>query len=444
MAKDSYKEKLKILFVDDEEGVLRSLGRLFFDEDFVILTAPSGTSGLEILKSNNVAVIVSDQKMPGMSGAEFLEKAKRIAPDSIRIVLTGYADINAAMDAINKGGAYRYITKPWDDNDLIITVLNAIEMYKLGKENKRLTELTRKQNEELRKWSAELEGYVQQQTIDLTNQNKELQKLNTRLRKNIKEFILTFYNLIELRNKSLYIHSNNVATLVSDIVQKMGLPDSDAEAIITAAQLHDIGKIGISDTVILKNTKEFSSDEMADYIRHPVIGQSVIDTVEDLRHAGTLIRHHHEWYNGNGFPDKLKYEKIPLGSRIISIADKFEKLTFGSSAQEETENALIKIKLLLGSQFDPDMFKPFSEAARNRTTAALPEAEEKVEVEMKPGDLAPGFVLSKDVRSGTGLLLLRKGAVLNEKSIETMRRSYHIDPAKSGVFIWSKRRREKA
>jgi response regulator RpfG family c-di-GMP phosphodiesterase len=137
MHDDSPKETFNVLFVDDEENVLRALKRLFIDNDTIeIFTACSGREGLEILKTAPVSVIVSDQRMPEMNGAEFLEKASRQAPDSVRIVLTGYADINAAMDAVNKGGIYRYITKPWNDNEFILTVRDAIERYRLVTENK--------------------------------------------------------------------------------------------------------------------------------------------------------------------------------------------------------------------------------------------------------------------------------------------------------------------
>ncbi|MFZ5996044.1 MAG: HD domain-containing phosphohydrolase [Nitrospirota bacterium] len=443
MQESEQHETYKILFVDDEENVLRSLKRLFLDHDVDVFTASSGKEGIELLKKHEIAVIVSDQRMPEMSGAEFLEKAARLSPDSVRIVLTGYADVTAAMDAINKGGAYRYATKPWDDNEFTITVLNAIERYRLVRENRRLTELTRKQNEELKKWGSELELYVQQQTIDLTNQNKELKKLNERLNKNFKDFISAFYNLIELRNKSLYVHSNNVATLVSDIVQKMGLPVAEAEVIISAAQLHDIGKVGISDSVLIKSVKELDPDEKADYMKHPIIGQAVIDSIEGLRNAGVLIRHHHEWYNGDGFPDKLKFEKIPFGSRIIALADRFDNLTFGSNEPRGIEKALKQIQTLLGLQFDPELYKPFSEVVQERITAVIPEEDEvNIEVELKPQDLVSGLVLSRDVRSGTGLLLLRKETILNERNIETMKRGYHLDPSKSGVFVWMRRKKE--
>ncbi|HEX8949800.1 MAG TPA: HD domain-containing phosphohydrolase [Dissulfurispiraceae bacterium] len=439
MATNQKQEKVKVLFVDDEEGILRSLKRLFIDEDLEILTAMSGKEGLNLLKDNGIAVIVSDQKMPEMSGAEFLEKSRKISPDSVRIVLTGYADINAAMDAINKGGAYRYITKPWDDNDLLITVLNAVEMYRLTKENRYLTELTRKQNEELKKWNSELEYYVQQQTVDLTKQNKELGKLNEKLRKNFKDFISSFYNLLELRNKIIYAHSNNVATFIADMTQKMGLPDNEAEAILIAAQFHDIGKIGIPDAILLKRIEEMTADEKSEYMKHPVIGQAAVDLVEELRDAGILIRHHHEWYNGDGFPDRIKFEKIPLGSRIIAIVDKFDKLTSGRRTKHEIEAALLKMKNFLGSQFDPELYKFLCETARERIPVAPPPAA-IVEMELSPKDLIPGLVLSREVRSGTGLLLLSKGATLNEKNIETLRRGYHLDPSKSGIFVWGKAR----
>lgn len=431
-------ETIRVLFVDDEENVLKSLRRLFLDEVIEILTASSGKEGLELLKGNEVSVIVSDQRMPEMTGVEFLEKATRISPNSVKILLTGYADIDAVVSAINKGGVYRYITKPWNDNDLMITVLNAGERFRLVKENRRLTELTKKQNEELKKWSEELETYVTQQTIDLTNQNKELKKLAGKFKKNFREFISAFYNILELRNKIIYTHSNNVAALVSNIVFRMGLPETDAETIVTAAQFHDIGKLGLPDVQLIKHTDEFSPGEIKEYINHPVLGQASLDCVEELRAVGILVRHHHEWYNGDGFPDKLRHEKIPLGARIIAMADKFDRLTGINRGLQDIENALKKIKTLLGSQLDPDMYKFLTAAVQE---IILPSAHEagQVEVEVQADDLVPGLVLSRDIRSGTGLLLVKIGTVMNEKNMETLKRGYHMDPSKSGIFVWNKR-----
>lgn len=123
---------LGVLFVDDEENILHSLRRLFMDDGFEIFTATSGEQGLKILENTpGIALIVSDQRMPGLSGAQFLEKAKTILPDTLRILLTGHSDINAVVDAINKGGAYRYLTKPWDDEVLRQNIREALNIYTL-------------------------------------------------------------------------------------------------------------------------------------------------------------------------------------------------------------------------------------------------------------------------------------------------------------------------
>jgi len=437
----------KVLFVDDEENVLRSLKRLFVDEKLEIFTAPSGREGLEILKGGGFSVIVSDQRMPEMSGSEFLEKAKRISPDAVRIVLTGYADVNAAMDAINKGGAYRYITKPWNDNDLLIAILNAVEMSNLQRENKYLTELTKKQNEELKKWSSELEMYVQQQTMDLTKQNKELTKATEKLKKNFNDFIAAFSNLIELRDKTVLSHSNSVSSLAEEIAERLGLNSSEIETVSIAAQLHDIGKIGIPDIILLKTPDTLTPDELSEYKKHPVRGQTAIDFIEGLREAGVLIRHHHEWYNGKGFPDGLKGKDIPAGARIIALADKFDRLMHGGYKDHTIKSVLEKMKTVLGSQLDPELFPLLVETVKGKFTASSAEADNvdlsalrSVEVELYPKDLMPGMVVSRDIRSGTGLLMLRMGTALNEKNIGTLTRGYHLDPATTGIFVWVKRK----
>ena len=427
---------LRVLFVDDEENVLRSLKRLFMAEDYEVYTALSGADGLDLLKDTEIPVIVSDQRMPVMTGAEFLAKSRELSPHSVRIILTGYADVEAAISAINKGGAYRYVSKPWNDDDLIMVVKDAFDKYRLIRENKYLSELTIQQNEELKKWSTELEFYVQQHTIELTNQNKELKKLNAKLKKNLTDILSSLISLIEMRNKTMHNHASNVALLSAAIAKQMALPSSEIEAISTAAQLHDIGKIGDPDIVLTKSIGELSPDELSEYVKHPVRGQSAIDCIEDFRGPGILVRHHHEWYNGKGFPDGLKGEEIPLGSRIIAIADRFDKALHGE--RRSMDSALGHIKTQLASQFDAAIYTYLAQAARELFTSSVYE-DDTVEVELKTKDLSPGMVLAKDVSTGTGILLLRKDTVLNDKNIETLKRAVYLDPSKSGVFVHTKR-----
>ncbi len=142
-------ENVTILCVDDEPNVLKSLIRLFIDCDYTILTATSGKDGLRLLETEDVHVIISDYRMPVMNGSEFLREAFKLYPKTVRIVLSGYADTDSILSAINDGHIYKFIPKPWDDNELKMTILNAIERYFLVKKNEELTVKLKKRNEEL-------------------------------------------------------------------------------------------------------------------------------------------------------------------------------------------------------------------------------------------------------------------------------------------------------
>src|SRR5664279_1029096 len=258
---------VKVLFVDDEENILRSLGRLFMDEEFETVTAGSGGKALELLGNDrDFAVIISDQRMPEMTGSEFLALAREASPESQRILLTGYADIGATIDAINKGGASRYITKPWNDGELLQTVRDSVNRYLLLQENRRLTELVRIQNEELKEWNGNLKHRVLEQTGDIRKKNGELQEMIDRLRKNFEGTIDAFSNLVELHNPEARSHSRIVARIAERAAGLLGLPEQDAETVRVAALLHDIGKIGISLGPSLMGAVDLNGHEPAEYL----------------------------------------------------------------------------------------------------------------------------------------------------------------------------------
>ncbi len=424
-----------VLFVDDEENVLRALKRLFMDCEYTVLTALSGAEGLELLRANNIAVIVSDQRMPQMTGAEFLERTRDISPDSIRIMLTGYSDMDAAIEAINKGALYRYVTKPWIGEELIAVIRSAVERYRLIIENRRLTELTHRQNDELKKWNSELEICVQEQTIELTRKNQELLGLNDRLVNNFSEFIVTISNLIELRDSSTASHSNSVARLSESMAKSLGLGDGEIACIKIAAQLHDIGKIGVPDAVIMKDPVDLAPFERIEYEKHPIRGQAAVDHHETLQEAGILIRHHHERFDGSGFPDALHQHDIPLGSRIIAVADAFHRLSLTHTAARSLEY----LKDRSGKHFDPKLYGHLVRAVSEWKTS-LPTAGQIVEMEIHPQELLRGMMLSRDVRSGTGVLLLPKGSTLTMNKIDSIKRYYVLDPPRTGVYVWSEKR----
>jgi response regulator RpfG family c-di-GMP phosphodiesterase len=167
--------KHSILCIDDEENILNALKRLLRKEGYRILTAGSGAEGLKILEEHEVHLIISDQRMPGMSGTEFLSKVKERFPDSIRIVLTGYTDVDTITESINQGHIYKFILKPWNDQNLKLEIKQGLEQYELRKANQTLHEKVVQQNNELINMNTQLESLVQARTRELEIQNQALE-----------------------------------------------------------------------------------------------------------------------------------------------------------------------------------------------------------------------------------------------------------------------------
>jgi response regulator RpfG family c-di-GMP phosphodiesterase len=225
--------------------------------------------------------------------------------------------------------------------------------------------------------------------------------------------------------------------LCEKVLQSMELPEDEAQKVVVAAILHDIGKIGMQDYLLSQDSESLSEDEFREYSLHPVRGQAAIDKIDDMRPIGIMIRHHHENFDGSGFPDRLKGNDIPLGSRIIAIADFIDRTIEKHMSDTALEQTLHDLTGLLGRKFDPRLYTHFS---RNIAQVYInPSSDvQAVERELPPTELKEGMVVSRDVKSGTGILLLSKEIPLNAVNIKAIKRYYTIDPPKRGVFIWAK------
>jgi len=358
-------EPVSVLLVDDEENILRALQRLLMDEENIeISTATSGEDGLKLIPGlTNLGLIVSDQRMPGMDGALFLEKARGINPDPSRIILTGYADVTAAVDAINKGGAWRYLAKPWNDEELVRVIREGLERYRITIENRRLNAMVLKQNQELEEWNINLKQRVLQQTTAIRKKSEEVQAALECSRTNYHGVIDILSNLVELRGKRTHQHSRNVAQLAVNAARELGIKDVELETIRMASLLHDIGEIGITERILLMSPETMKPEEFREYSQHPVRAQLLLDSIEELRPASLLIRHHHENMDGTGFPDKIAGENIPLGSRIIAFADQVDKAAMKYS-DEIAEKSLARACLNLGTSLDPALHHAFKKVVR--------------------------------------------------------------------------------
>lgn len=409
-----------ILFVDDEENILSSLYRLFRREGYNILTATSGKDGLKQFENNIISLVISDHRMPEMEGVDFLARVKEVSPDIIRIMLTGYADMKATIAAINKGEVSRYITKPWNDDELKILVRDNLERFALRKENNRLNEITQKQNLELKDLNQNLERKV----IDRTK----------KIRDNLFSFVKTCVDLLELYDPFIGGHSKNVAALAKGLAIKMNIEPNDVELIYTAALLHDIGLIGIPRHVIDKGEIELRREGVSLIKQHPIVGQAIIGSMDYLKQVGVLIRSHHEEYIGSGYPDGLKKEEIPLGSRIIAVCDVYDTLShskglYGRNAVSMPATDYIKNGR--GVMFDPEIVNSFLEFA-----GAVSEIEKQKGVAaINLSDIAEGMALARDLTTGSGRLLVGKGTVITKVILERIVNLHCIDPIIERVYI---------
>ncbi|MDI1260013.1 HD domain-containing phosphohydrolase [Aquabacterium sp.] len=396
-----------VLCVDDEPSILSAMKRLFRSSGHRILIAESGAAALALLESEPIDLIISDMRMPMMTGAELLLQVRTRWPDITRLLLTGYADIDSTISAINEGQIHRYIAKPWKDSEILGTVAEAFERKALIAEKNRLEALSIRQNEELKTLNATLEQKVEERTA-------ELAQLNDRLKKNYFNSIKSFSNLIELRGGQLVGHSRKVADLARRTAKVLNLDDAQSHEVFIAALMHDIGKIGLSDVTLSKPVSKMTPEESTRYRLHPIFGEQALMGLDDMQPVAALIRSHHERHDGRGFPDGLKEEAIPVGARILAIVDAYEGMQAGHLITEclSTNEARTMIGRGRGTQFDPLVLDAFLSLF-----AKPPPPPTHRPLKLRTDELRPGMILAVDFLSAEGVLLLAADHVLTDELI---------------------------
>jgi response regulator RpfG family c-di-GMP phosphodiesterase len=400
-----------LLAVDDEPNILAALRRLFRATGWRILTAGSGEEALALLATEAVDAVLSDMRMPGMDGVQLLERVSQGWPRTARLLLTGQADLGSTIDAINRGRLHRYITKPWNDDELVLTLRQVAQGQQLEAEKQALERLTQQQNDELKALNAGLEARVALRT-------EELAAANDRLKRNYLTSIKSFTALIELRGSAQVGHARQVADLTRRIAQAMTLDAEAAHDLPIAALLHDIGHIGLSDEVLARPVNRLDRDELRRYRLHPVLGEQALLASDDMQGVAPLIRAHHERWDGQGFPDGLRGAAIPLGARILAVADTFEDLRNGriDGLALSPLDARSSVLAGRGSQFDPDVVDAFASLF-----SPAPPKPSAPPLRLRTAELRAGQSLAQDFVSPEGVLLLAAGQRLNDDLIGRIR-----------------------
>lgn len=420
-----------VLFVDDETSILSSLRRLFRPHGYNILTAAGGKEGLALMETETVDLVISDMRMPEMDGAQFLEQVRQRWPQAVRILLTGYADVASTIAAINRGEIYRYISKPWDDAEIVLTVRDALDRKRLEAENVRLTALALQQNEELKALNAGLEQKVGERTAELKQTLAFLDQSHQELKKGFLATVRVFSGLIELRGGKLAGHSRRVAEHARMLAQRLGLNENAAQEVLLASLLHDIGKLGLPDHVLDKSFNGLPAETRAEVMKHAAKGAMVLMGIDQLKGVAPLVHHHHECWDGSGYPDKLAGLAIPLGARILAVANDYDALQMGTLVNRPLKpaEALSFIVENRGKRYDPTVADAFAAQIAESHKSGV------VELPLRPPQLKPGMVLARDLVHHDGYLLLARDHAVDAGIIEQLQGIERSDARPLTLYI---------
>lgn len=313
-------QRYKILIVDDEPDNLQLLYRTL-RRDYDVAKAQGPLEALDILKENQFNCILSDHKMPDMDGVEFLKRTYDMYPDTIRLLVTAYSDVEILMNAINYAKIYRYIKKPYSPEELLHIVQLALEYYQLKEDNKKLI-------------------------VDL----KDL----------FSGTINAIMDALDSKDSYTLGRSRRVAFYTSKIIAAMDLTKTEKATIELAALLHDIGMIGVQEDILHK-VEKLTDEEREEIRKHVFYSVKILEDIKQLDKVTDIIKYHHEFYNGAGYPFGVRGEEIPLGARIIAIADAYDSLVSFRPYRDglTPEEALKIIEQKRGEQFDPKILDIF-------------------------------------------------------------------------------------
>ncbi len=395
--------KGRILCVDDEAQILMSLKRVFRRSGHKVHTANSAAEGLAYLADNEVDVVISDMRMPEMDGHQFLAEVAGKWPHTVRMLLTGYSDMESTIGAINNGSIFRYITKPWDDTDLLMCVERGLENKFLRDERDRLESLTRHQNDELQTLNQSLEAKVKARTLELEKSRQVIESAYD-------DSIAVFARIIDLREGDAQGRSGHVVEQADAVAKKLELDDTQRKDLQYAAQLHNIGKIGLPDDLIMTPYEKMEPDQKTLYQQHCTNGEALLMALGPLSKAASIIRSHHEQVGGGGYPDKLSGEDIPIEARILFVVSEYDDLRSGAllGTPMDSAAAIRYLNSNAGRRYDEKVVNEFVLINKD-----LEESQSvRKELILSIDNVEAGMILAEDVYLRENVLMLRAGQVL--------------------------------
>lgn len=391
-----------VFLVDDEPDILRALQRELGRIKLQLYCFTSGREALAAMQHHHPEVLLSDVRMPDMDGIELMTEAAAITPLCERIMITGFADTQAVIQAINKGHVHYFLEKPWDSVRLRNVVLKGVELTRTRRRNLHLEAILNIQNAQLTQMNASLEARVKARTKMLMQANEST--------------LAGFSSLIELRFDGAEGQRQLLASLLENMSASFGLKTEAKRALLIAGQLRNLGKIALPDSLINKPYKELSQREKEKFEQHPFIAMSTLALIPTLKSSANIIAHYMETMDGRGYPKRT--EPPPLLAQLLGAASWFTDKVFGLIDGHTIEPNLLQIKIqpLLAGRYSTEVINALDQAV-SALAAQKPIAfHERLPV----AALQPGMRLSEDLLSPYGSLLLAKGVELQGELIENL------------------------
>jgi putative two-component system response regulator len=416
-------ETYKILIVDDEEPNRKLLSRFLSCDQYTLYTAENGMDALELAKKIVPDLVLLDVSMPVMDGYDVCRvlKADEATKKIPVIFVTAMQKIRDEASGF-ESGAVDYITKPINATDVQARVRAHLSL-------KEAQDASDEWNTNLKKRLLQSVRIIREKTQGLMSVEERSSGLRGYLL--AVELLSGAFELMEDRHG---VHTRAVSELAGDAARKMNLGAEMVAKIRLAGLMHDVGTLGSMRSLLEKHQMDMSANELDEFHTHPGRGQELFKPLEDLQDVGQMLRGHHEAFDGSGYPDGLKNEDIPLGARLIAIADFIENAA-NSVSDERADYSLMKVRLNAGTLFDPKLIPYFTTITRilyfEGKKSGTPG-----EIEAPLGDLISGMQLSRDLSSEAGVLLLQKGDKLDFSGIALIHRYSKLSRSpEAGVWV---------
>jgi response regulator RpfG family c-di-GMP phosphodiesterase len=401
-------DKHTILFIDDESNILRAVKRVFHGDQYKLVLADDGHKALAYMRENKVHVVVSDMKMPKMSGADFLQQVAENYPETYRIVLSGYADVETTLSAVNQGKVHRFMQKPWDNDDLLGAVNQGIERFKLFAQRDALQLKLTKQNKQLKEINQSLEERVEQRTLQIKAALNRSEQSSQATRKVV-------YNVLSTLPSIRGDLAKRVAQLAEKIAIQMGLDKKLTKDIAYAGLIHQIGMLDVDTKVHNTPFSELNPNQQDRYLKQGSQALLILSPSQSLQPVADIISNQFEYVNGKGYPRHLSEDDIPVGAKILSVARDYFRYMAGLVDKEKAnaKTAEQKINQFVGLRYSREVV--------DAMMASLKKVPEQSATDGITSDqLKPGMVLKDALYNDKDILILPQDHVLDESSINKL------------------------